>query len=112
MPLYEFRNEQGVVEEHYLEMKDAPGIGHSIVIDDRLLTQLPPRFGVSVEPDGRFIAWSQPLCDEKGRVPDGVTRAPDYDMNPKSASYRFPRFQSKSERKRYISDSDGRVNWD
>lgn len=104
MPIYEFKNEQGVIEEHWFEYADAPPIGSTVVIDDRAMVRLPPRPQISVSRDRRFVAWSQPQCNPDGTVPEGVVPASRYDMDPKSDSYRQPLFDGKREVERYVGE--------
>lgn len=111
MPIYEFENEDGVIEEHFFPMKDAPSIGSKVVIDERLLRRLPPHPQISVERDHHFVAYSQPTCEPDGSVAPGVVPAPRYDMDPKSKTYRHALFASKGEVKRYVKDTDGRVTY-
>lgn len=112
MPIYEFKNEQGVTEEHWFSMSEAPPIGSQVVIDDRLLTRIPTLPMVSVEGSSHFVAWSQPLCNPDGSVPPGVTPAPRYCMDPKDPAYRSPMFDSKREIQKYVSDSGGTVTYE
>lgn len=112
MPIYEFKNEQGITEEHWFSMSEAPPIGSQVVIDDRLLTRIPTLPRVSVEPDRRFVAWSQPLCNPDGSVPPGQVAASRYDLDPKSPSYRSPLFNGKREIEKFVAESNGNVVYD
>lgn len=112
MPIYEFKNEQGVTEEHWYSMAEAPPIGSQVVIEDRLLTRIPTLPRVSVEGSSHFVAWSQPLCNPDGSVPPGQARAERYDLDPKSPSYRSPLFAGKREVEKYVADSQGTVTYE
>jgi len=104
MPIYEFKNEHGMTEEHYFSFEDAPPIGSVVVIKDRFLTRIPTLPQISVEGSKHFVAQSQPMCNPDGSVPEGVVPAPRYQMDPKSPDYRAPLFDGKREIERYVSD--------
>lgn len=110
MPIYEFVNEDGVIEEHYLPMSEAPNLGAKVVIEDRLLKRIASRPRMNVK-EYRVTAPSQPALDADGNLPKGCVPAPRYDRDPSSPTYGFAQFQSKKEIDEFCAKSDGRCTF-